>query len=279
MRIDLSQVSRFWKLFDGLITIDEYYSNGSVELKYYIENFCDTPKSYLQEVNKLRPFYSSINRNNLEFSPKELNVIKEFFSSIGFDTDHIEVHLIYGILNCGGDIVDDKAIICLDMFSKNPDTKLKGLSKWQFNNIEYRGYLSSVITHEIVHILQDNLKDKSLLSMALREGIADYVAYRATTKKNKVLHDYGDNNYNFILSKFQNNLESVDIYNWMYNASSEIFESSDVGYYIGFKVAEFYYNRNNDKNYALRQMIQMRDAKHFLSESKIMGGSRKALIE
>jgi hypothetical protein len=41
----------------------------------------------------------------------------------------------------------------------------------------------------------------------------------------------------------------------------------DLGYFIGYRTAEAYYNRTNDKHAALRDIIEVRDADQFLAQS------------
>ncbi len=45
-----------------------------------------------------------------------------------------------------------------------------------------------------------------------------------------------------------------------------------MGYYIGHKIAESYYNCHADKKKALVDIIEMQDANNFLKESRYNGG-------
>ena len=53
----------------------------------------------------------------------------------------------------------------------------------------------------------------------------------------------------------------------MLNGSTATDAPADLGYYIGFKITEAYYNNATDKQQAIEDIIKMRDGEKFLKES------------
>ncbi|MEP6732208.1 MAG: lytic murein transglycosylase, partial [bacterium] len=57
---------------------------------------------------------------------------------------------------------------------------------------------------------------------------------------------------------------------WLYNQGSSTATAShpgDLGYFIGYRIAEAYYAKQTDKRAALRDIIEMSNADDFLARS------------
>lgn len=46
--------------------------------------------------------------------------------------------------------------------------------------------------------------------------------------------------------------------NWLYNGGDVKDKPADLGYYMGYKIAESYYNNSDDKNKAISEIIEMK---------------------
>lgn len=46
--------------------------------------------------------------------------------------------------------------------------------------------------------------------------------------------------------------------NWLYNGGDVKDKQADLGYYMGYKIAESYYNNSDDKNKAISEIIEMK---------------------
>ena len=55
--------------------------------------------------------------------------------------------------------------------------------------------------------------------------------------------------------------------NWFYNAETEEFPR-DMGYYIGFKICQSYYQNAKDKKQAVKEIVELNNYDSFLKESK-----------
>ena len=56
--------------------------------------------------------------------------------------------------------------------------------------------------------------------------------------------------------------------NWLFNASTSKERPGDLGYRIGYKIAETFYNSQSDKTKAIREMIEMDNLLISLDKSK-----------
>ena len=127
-----------------------------------------------------------------------------------------------------------------------------------------------VIVHEYLHVQQSPAlmdEDKpTVLQMSLHEGAAEFVteliagqpAYSqlqaATAGREKEIE-----------TAFVADMDKTDLSDWLFNGTVE--KPGDLGYWVGYRVAKSYYQRATDKKQALREIIEMTDAKAFLARS------------
>lgn len=71
-----------------------------------------------------------------------------------------------------------------------------------------------------------------------------------------------------LFAEFKTSMHGTDVSRWLYNQGSPPPDRpGDLGYFIGYRIAEAYYNKAADKTAALRDIIEMRDADDFLTRS------------
>ncbi len=134
------------------------------------------------------------------------------------------------------------------------------------------GDIMSLVTHELIHTQQpsgDN-ENESLLSQAITEGAADFIATLLLGKQsmNKAIFDYGEKNQKELWREFRADIQSRKRFeetDWFYNYNSD--RPADLGYYLGYKIVESYYNNADDKKQAIAEIIEMDNAMEFLEKS------------
>jgi len=55
---------------------------------------------------------------------------------------------------------------------------------------------------------------------------------------------------------------------WLYNGNSIKDRPADLGYYMGYKIAEAYYKNAADKKQAVRDILEIKDFAAFLKASR-----------
>lgn len=128
--------------------------------------------------------------------------------------------------------------------------------------------MPSLMVHELVHRNQGP-QDGTLLSYALSEGMADFVAELVTGHiTNARLHPYGNAHEKELWADFQKEMLGTNPDNWMANGNQETpTKPCDLGYYVGYRIVQAYYQQAPDKKQALAHILSLRDAKAFLTES------------
>jgi hypothetical protein len=113
--------------------------------------------------------------------------------------------------------------------------------------------------HEYVHTQQTAPWGYDLLSQCVLEGVAEFVAVKATGKASPTpAIAYGKAQDKAIQAKFITEMFSpFTIENWVWNNTDNEFKTRDLGYYVGYAICEKYYNRARDKQQAIKEMIEL----------------------
>ena len=129
--------------------------------------------------------------------------------------------------------------------------------------------LLAMITHELIHNTQQPA-DGTLLSYAIREGMADFTAELVTGAPgtNAHLYPYGQAHGHELWKAFQREMLGKDAHNTLANSEQETtVKHRDLGYYIGYKICQAYYDQALNKQQAVTDMLMSQDSKAFLEQS------------
>jgi hypothetical protein len=117
----------------------------------------------------------------------------------------------------------------------------------------------------------------TLLQQTLKEGTADVVAEVLTGEPKR--DSYGETHEAELWAQFQRDMHGRDYREWLYNGRDQGSHSrrptrpTDLGYWMGYRIAKAYYERSADKARALHEMLTIRDFDAFLAASGYRGGA------
>jgi uncharacterized protein YjaZ len=63
-------------------------------------------------------------------------------------------------------------------------------------------------------------------------------------------------------------MRGPDSSEWLYNGTSAKGRPADLGYYLGYKIAQAYYQGGRDKKRAIRDILEAQDFEQFLRKSE-----------
>ncbi len=285
-------IDHFWEAFDNLknckthkdsITSFQtlYLDRGTDGLKEFIAARNFTAEKFVHEVAVLPKFYNSIRNNTFEVK-KAAPLVEELvakFQRIYPNFKSKKVCFAIGLVNTGGTISDNYLLIGTEVSTSTKNTDLS-----EFNNSAYSKQLASgedvvrkiknIVAHEYVHTQQKTLIDKNsinckLLYMCMKEGFCDFIGELISGSQiNLVALEYGNHHEKQLWQEFKNELCNNSANNWLYNYSTVKDKPADLGYYIGYKIAEEYYKNATDKMQAVVDIIEMIDPIKFLQISK-----------
>ncbi|WP_205503576.1 tetratricopeptide repeat protein [Rufibacter psychrotolerans] len=275
-----TDVHNFWKAYD-LAAKDparqqevfekEYFAKASVGLQDYFEFKIGSLELFLNNLNNKTAFFPAIRKNTLQVDAmkadiyKSLHKMKELYPASTFPN----VYFVIGRYNSAGTASDNGLLIGIDQFSKSDDVPLHELNLWERNNYNSVQNVPPLIAHELIHFIQTNKSDTTLLAGALTEGMADFIGELISgVNINKRLHTFGNPREKEIWEKFKAEMYLNRSKNWIANGGQERPDwPADLGYYMGYKICEAYYNKATDKKQAVKDILEIKDPKAFFEQS------------
>ena len=211
------------------------------------------PKSYRKGVELMLPAA----RTSAEASAKVLAQIQELLQQ----KKSAPVYIVFGGNNSGGTASGNGLVIGLEVLGRFVNTEA-----------EAKELIKSFVAHEVVHVYQSrsgNGGRGSLLSQSLREGFADFIenlALNGISSAEKERHEYGLANEAQLWSEFKEVMNKKELRPWMYG-KGENDRPSDLGYWLGKRICEAYYNKAEDKAEALQILLKQKDIAEILVQS------------
>jgi uncharacterized protein YjaZ len=185
---------------------------------------------------------------------------------------------LIGRMNSGGTLSDKGLFIGTEMFCKTSATKVDSLSDWNKEVLQPINILPYIIAHELVHYQQlllatEDLEKQlnTLLGHCLIEGAADFVGELISRKHiNERIYSYGYTHEQRLWQNFQQVMHENELKEWLYGGQSGE-RPADLGYFIGYRIIEKYYEVTEDKKQAIKTILTIKDFEQFLADSGYQG--------
>lgn len=145
--------------------------------------------------------------------------------------------------------------------------------------------LPATLVHEMIHMEQlaavgesyfaiFSGEEKTLLATSIREGGATFMAQLITggSKHKNLAWDYYLDHEVKLWQKFSSEMYGNEMGNWLWSRPANSDWPRDLGYAIGARIVEHYYNNANDKQKAAQEIMAIKDYPAFL---KLSDYSRK----
>ncbi len=302
-RIITYDIDNFWVAFDKIISTKDstkqyefinkmYIEKGSIGLKNIMIARRYTAKSYVDAINNYPLFWKSIKENTLKAKTysNALESSIEKLKAVYPALKPAKIYFTIGAFRTPGTILDGNILIGSEMALGDDKTII---TEFPANMAHLTPYFKSnpskevvfLNIHEYVHTQQKGEGGYDLLSQALYEGIAELVAVKALDKNspnNAII--YGKINDKKIKKVFEKEMFSNWYYNWIWNNLENEFKTRDLGYYVGYAIAEKYYDNAKDKKAAIKTLIELDynkpdEIEKFVDEIKYFSKSIKKLKE
>ncbi len=285
-----SDIALFWNVYDQsnndfqpTTFKTDYFDAGTEALELFFDAKIKNVNNLTNNLNNvgLNSYYKAIRENSLNLDAVTAEIyngftrLKELYPGAVYS----DVVFVIGALATGGTVVrNGQMVIGTEMFSKDETTPLDGLNHWQKEVVKDQSFLTSIVIHELIHVQQANhnlnsqgiLAKKTLLDRAVTEGVADYITFLVLGDFfNEFIHDFANPIEANLWDEFKAEMGGNDIANWLYNASNTTVDRpADLGYYIGFKMAEYYYDKTPNKAEAIRRLIELKSGSELLTVSE-----------
>jgi hypothetical protein len=279
VKLTTTDIDHFWTAYTAArrdtaqaraIFRREYFDKGSEGLQDYYESKIRNDAFFTKRILQRPNYYNSIKATTLAIASEKPKIVaafrhfQELYPALRFQN----IYFVVGGWVSGGTVSDAGLLIGADQIANGPGVNTSELSLVQRNRCGPVSEMPSVMVHQLVHRNQGP-QDGTLLSYALSEGMADFVAELVTGHiTNARLHPYGNAHEKQLWADFQKDMLGTNSDNWMANGNQETPEKPcDLGYYVGYRIVQAYYNQQSDKKQALADILSIRDAKAFLARS------------
>ncbi|MBC3540585.1 hypothetical protein H7U12_12905 [Rufibacter sp. H-1] len=275
-----TDVHNFWKAYDLAaknparqqeIFEQEYFNKASVGLQDYFASKIGSVEQFLNNLNNKTAFFPAIRRNTLAVDTMKAGIYQSFqkMKELYPDATFPNVYFVVGRYSSAGTVSDNGLLIGIDQYSRSPEVPLHELSLWERNNFDYVKNVPPLVAHELIHFIQTDRNDTTLLSNALSEGMADFIGELISgMNANRRLHEFANPREKQVWEAFQKEMYLNRAYNWIANGSQERPDHpADLGYYMGYKICEAYYQKATDKKQAVKDILEIKDARAFFEQS------------
>lgn len=251
----------------------EYFSKASKALFFYQKfKIQSSSHQFAYRVEDKKAYFQSIipNLEQLHSQEKVLRMYFDKFELLYPEAIFPDVHYVVGCFNAGGTSSPFGLIIGAEMHTQMEDSDLTNFNNWEKNVVRNFSNLPLITIHELVHIQQNN-NYNNLLGNAIYEGAADFVSSLVCDSHiNKYVHEWASKNEKEIWDKFKMEMYKENTENWIGNADRAQNKPADLGYFVGFKICESYYEKQTDKKKAIKDILTISDWNEFYLKSGYM---------
>ena len=251
-----TDIDNFWTAYDQIITTKDNAQQIEYLNKLFIEKATIgqqemfkarryAPQEYVDEINKRPEYWTAIRPNTLKAKDLaiEMEAGIEKLRKIYPELKPANIYFTVGVFRSGGTTSGNDILIGSEIIFADE----KNVRSLAFTNV-----------HEYVHTQQKSGEDENLLARSAREGIAEFVTVKAMeTPSFAPAITFGKSNEPRIKNAFAVQMFNPTYAFWLYSDAKNEFDTRDLGYYVGYAIAERYYEKAKDKKLAIKELIEM----------------------
>lgn len=271
-----ADIARFWTAYDAVRAESDparqrdlferlYIDQGTPGLAAFMQAKGYTTDTYLEAIRSYPAYWDTVRPRTalagqaLEKLETHLAKLRDLYP----DLKPAGVYFEVGALRSAGTTQGDKVLIGVEMATGDASVDISqmpaGLKRFftTYFASEPLENLDLLATHEVVHTQQRGER-KTLLAQVVYEGVADFVAEKATGRMPKLPYvTYGPAHDAAIKAAFRSDMNGSDFSGWLYNGVNNSFSTADLGYYVGYAIASRYYEKAPDKPAAIKAMLEL----------------------
>lgn len=251
-----TDIDNFWTAYDKIVTTKDNAEQLEYLNKLFIEKASPgqqemfkarryKPEEYIDAINKRPEYWTTIRPNTLKAKDVAANFETgiEKLRKIYPELKPANIYFTVGVFRSGGTTSGNNILIGSEIIFA--DEK-------HINNLPF------TIVHEYVHTQQKKTAGLKLLDQSVMEGIAEFVTVKALDKPSFApAINFGKSNEPRIKNAFARQMFNIDYVFWLYSDAKNDFNTRDLGYYVGYAIAEKYYEKAKDKKLAIKEMIEL----------------------
>jgi hypothetical protein len=279
-QIVTSDIALFWRAYDMakpendlVIYRGEYLKKGSVGLEEFLRSKIGNSCNLVTAIDAAPKYYAALRVQSAKVENYKPQMVASFkkLKEIYPDAVFPNVYFLIGRMNAGGTVTIKGLLIGVEMYGKTDDASVSELNGWKKASVSRIEEIPFIVAHELVHYQQKYGlfgSELSLLGKSLHEGSADFIGELiAGGSINQQLHEYANPREKQLWLEFRKEMNNKDTSNWLYQGDKAKDKPADLGYYVGYKIVESYYNKAKDKKQAIKDILDIKDFNGFLKAS------------
>ena len=242
---------------------EHYFDRGSAGLEEFIKRHGLTPELLKDALSANPERYALLAGflDNMDETEEEFKSLMKEYHKIMPDAIFAPTYLLVGA-NRG--IGQASLVGQLITVTRVADDKVK---------------LQKLITHELSHLQQAMTMggqkyaslyatENNMLDLCLREGGAEFITSLVLGEitQTKAL-DYLDNDPARLKKQFLADLDAQNKEFWLWASLEQKSHPQLMGYAMGYRICDHFYDKADDKRMAIQQILMMEDAEAFLQSS------------
>ncbi|MGB3465334.1 MAG: DUF2268 domain-containing putative Zn-dependent protease [Cyclobacteriaceae bacterium] len=256
-RFITSDINLFWKAYDRRggksNPFTAYLEKGSAGVQAFISNRIESAKYLNKTVKRNEQAYEAIREKSLAVADHTENLRKHYvsFKELYPAAVFPPAYFVIGAFNSGGTSTDSGIIMGVEV--KNDPKELP-----------------LIVIHELVHYNQQYAEPvNTLLRQSLMEGSADFICELVTGGHiNTDAMQYFRENEESLMKEFVGVMNDQRYHGWLYGTAGKTKNRpNDLGYSIGYHIARAYYEKQNDKQKAIYDILTIENFDKFITDS------------
>ena len=251
-----SDITQFWNSFDQIDTLgaksfQSYLDEGTTGLKSFIPKRIINSDTLYRVVVDNYDFYlqNKILPQELKSINKEILFIYNRFSQSFPSAKIPTLYYVMGALSSDGAATKEGIIIALESFSTTTS-------------------IPPLVAHELIHFNQSDTNELTLLFQTLKEGAASFLGFLISGAHTQPsVFKYGEQHKEDLIPEFLSEMKGSNYTDWLYSISRKDDRPYNLGYWMGYKICKAYFDQSADKQAAIAEMLDIKNAAAFLEKS------------
>lgn len=207
-------------------------------------------------------------------SSAELRAVYLAFEGLLGDVVLPEIYVVFGGGNSGGTTGAGAQVLGLEVICRLAESEE-----------DIRALLRQFYAHETVHTLQGELTEEAsrdfLLAWSMQEGVADFVAWLVTgriphperaawaaAREAEIWAEFAADRKKVSEMEGDPRAKDSPLRKWLANAGSPPEGwPSELGYWVGMRIAQAYFDQAEDKRVAVTELLELKDPQGVLNAS------------
>lgn len=286
IKINTQDLAKFWNAYDLLKTAPTKKDSINIIENEYLYKLSKAGKSFIKlrkyssdefitSIKKYPKYFEDLRHKTINLEIEKTKISEVLIKLHGGIPDFKmpNVNFAMGCFRGGGTTHKGFILLGAELALADSTMNISEFNGWLYEILSKSdGDIGTLVAHESIHIQQFNGQNNSLLSLALHEGTADFLTKLILGKTiNSITEDYGIQNECTLWNEFRHRAQYNEVSAWLFNSGSSNGRPPDLGYFVGMRICQSYYDKQMDKQKAIKFLINRGNYKKVLEEGGYNG--------